>query len=408
MIFFRIAGSNLFRNSRRTFSTLLGILIGVCMIVFVNAFNSALTRDWASDIINGSDGHFKLRHQDYDQFGSTDMEKVLMEDPAKLVIELKKNPHIIGTMSRIRFGGLLGQEDKSTTFFGMAVDVSMMNSVIPTHSEILVEGENLVPGDITGALLGKLLAESLNVSIGDELVILANSVYAEQTAIVINIKGLVSIPGASELEGMMVMTDIEQVQNDLLDVGSGATELLVRLDDIENLEPVMTWVNQHFENLGMPWKAVPWYDDKDFQQVTGLFKGIGWVIAIVLSIIVGVVISNALMMSVFERIREIGTLRSMGTENSQVYKIFYSEALITTVLGILSGLVLGALLVYLSGKTGVSIPGENGDSVMVYPIVRIKDLMSSSVFPFFITIIAVFFPIRSSCKMTIIDALNYR
>ena len=408
MIFFKIAWSNLIRNRRRTFSTLLAILIGVGMIVFVNAFNSALSTDWSSGLIDGGDGHFKLRHKEFNQFATTDMERILIEDPAYLIGELKKNSHIVGVMPRVQFGGLLGQENKSTTFFGSSVDVSVMNKVIPGNGDILVDGHNLEPGDATGALLGRLLAESLDVTTGDELVILGNSIYGEQTAIVINIRGLVAIPGVADIERMLVITDIGQVQNDLLDIGSGATELVVRLDDIDNLEPTLLWVNQHLEKLDLPFEAVPWYNNKTYQQVTGLFNGIGLVISIVLSLIVGIVISNALMMSIFERVREIGTLRSIGSEKTQVYKIFYSEALITTAIGILLGLLMGAVVVYLTGRSGISMPGGGGESVTLYPALRFKDLISSSIFPFMITMIAVYFPIKSSCKMNIIDALNFR
>ncbi|MBU2512343.1 FtsX-like permease family protein [bacterium] len=408
MTFFRIALGNLRRNSRRTVSTLLAILIGVTMIVFVNGFNSGLYNSWARGIINGSDGHFKLRHKDYEDNASTNMEKILIADPASLEAELRKNPHVVGVMPRIRFGGLVGQENKSTPFFGAAADVSVLHQVLPDNGEIIVAGENLNSDDPMGALLGKRLAENLDVKVGDELVILSNSIYAEQTAIVINVKGLVSIPGAADFEAMFLTTGIKQVQNDLLDMGSGATELVVRIDDDDNLEAVIASVNRNFEEIGQPWVADPWYSDKMFQQVTGMFKGIGLVISIILSLIVGIVISNALMMSVFERIREIGTLRAIGTEKKQVYKIFYSEAFLTTVFGILLGLLLGSILIWITGKTGITMPGEGGEPVTIHPEIQLSNLISSSALPIVVTMVAVWFPIKSSCKMNIVDALNFR
>ncbi len=410
MTFLKIALNNMLRNSRRTVSTLLAIIIGVCMIAFVGGFNNGMYYSWANGIINGADGHFKLRHTEYDNFASTDMEKVLMEDPKQLEAELRKNPHVIGVMSRIKFGGLVGQEEKSTTFFGSAADVSVRDQVLPANHEILVDGENLKPDDPTGALLGKLLAESLNVKVGDELVILSSSIYAEQTAIAVNIRGLVSIPDAADLERMLLITDIGQVQYDLLDAESGATELVVRIDDIEELEAVIAWVNQHFADLGLPWTAVPWYQDKMFQQATGLFKGIGLVISIVLSLIVGIVISNA-MMSIFERIREIGTLRAIGTEKTQVYTIFYYEALLTTIFGIILGLIFGSLLIWLSGQIGISLPGAGGDGgepTIIYPQIRLIKLIQSSILPVIVMMVSVWFPIKSSCKMNVIEALNFR
>lgn len=256
--------------------------------------------------------------------------------------------------------------------------------------------------------MGKRLADKLNVKLGDELVILSNSIYGEQSAIVIKVRGFLTIPGGADFEAMYLATNITQVQNDLLDMGSGATELVVRIDDDSNLDSVLTWVNQHFAGLGQPWAAVPWYSDKMFQQVTGMFSGIGLVISIILSLIVGIVISNALLMSIFERIREIGTLRAIGTEKIQVYRIFYAEAFIITLLGIILGLILGSILVWITGKTGLSIPAENGEPVTIYPAVQLSNLISSSILPLIVTLVAVWFPIKSSCKMTVVDALNYR
>ncbi len=408
MTFLTIAFNNLLRNARRTISTLLAFVIGVTMIVFVTGFNSGLNNDWARGIINGIDGHFKLRHKDYENNASTNMEKIYIEDPKQLEAELRKNPHITHVMSRIRFGGLVGQEDKSTSFYGTAVDVKTLNSVLPENDARIVEGESFNENDPMGAILGKRLADNLNVKIGDELVILSNSIYAEQSAIAISIKGLVEIPGAADFEAMFLSTGIEQVQTDLLDMGEGATELIVRIDQTENLESVVAWVNQHFSELGQPWVADPWYTHKMFQQVTGMFQGIGLVISIILSLIVGIVISNALMMSIFERIREIGTLRAIGTNRWQIYKIFYSEALLTTVIGVLLGLAMGAFLVWLTGKTGITMPGEGGDPVTIIPEITFTSLLKSSIIPVVVTTIAVWFPIKSSCKMNVVDALNFR
>ncbi len=407
MVFLKIAWNNLLRNYRRTISTLLAILIGVGVIVFINGFNDGIERSWANGIINGRSGHFILRHSQYADYSSTDMEKILIADPSQLKKELKNNPHVTAMASRVLIAGLAGQEEKSTTFFGAAYEMEHLKAVLPLFGNTLVEGENLEPGDPMGAVLGKALAESLNAKVGDELVVLSNSIYGEQNAIVIYIKGLITIPGAIEIEQGLILTSINQVQEDLLDVGPGATEILVRIDDIKNLEPVIKWVNDHFSQRGEPWVAVPWYDNKRFRQAMGFFRGLILIITIVLSLLVGIVISNALLMSIFERIREIGTIRAVGTEKGQVYKIFYAEAVIETLIGIVLGLALGALVTWITGEIGIQVPGF-AQGMPIHPAVELKNLVSSAVLPVIVVLIAVFFPIRSSCKMNVVDALNYR
>ncbi len=407
MVFIKIAWNNLLRNYRRTISTLVAILIGVSVIVFVNAFNDGIYSTWANGIINARDGHFKIRHAQYKEFESTNLEMILIENPGEIKKALKENPHVIASASRVLISGLAGQEEKSTFFFGAAYEMEQLYTVLPLFGSTLVEGQKLEPNDPMGAVLGRALAKSINVKIGDELVILANSIYAEQNAIVVYVKGLVTIPGRIEIEQNLILTGIDQVQNDLLDIGVGASEMLVRIDDVKNLESVVEWVNDHFKKKGKPWVAIPWYDDKMFRQVMGWFRWIGIIIMVILSIIVGIVISNALLMSIFERIREIGTIRAVGTEKGQVYKIFLSEAMISTIIGIILGLILGSSVTWIIGETGIKVPGL-AQGMLIFPRIEVSNLIFSSAIPLIVAGIVVIFPIRSSCKMDIVDALEHR
>ena len=71
-----------------------------------------------------------------------------------------------------------------------------------------------------------------------------------------------------------------------------------------------------------------------------MFNGIGGLIMVILTLMVGVITSNALLMTFFERIREIGTLRAIGMQKIQVYQLLYTESAIIGVLGALAGLML--------------------------------------------------------------------
>jgi putative ABC transport system permease protein len=408
MQFIVIAFKNLGRNRRRTLSTLFAILIGVSMIVFVNGFNDGMTSSWARALIKGVSGHFKLRHKSFSDFAMTDPEQIILSDPENLILQLKQNPHVIDAMPNVLIGGLVGQEDKSTTFFGNAYDVKRVDNVLPEHGLSISDGLPLSPDDPYGAVLGKALADSINVKVGDELVILSNTVYAESSAVVINVRGLLSIPGNNEVEQNLLITDIDQIQTDLLDIDEGAMEIIVRLDDDENLQDVVEWVNKHFEKQNLPLEAVPWNKDKQFGQVTGLFNGIALIVAIIMSLLVGIIISESLLMSILERIREIGSLRAIGSSKSHIKKIFYWEAILISLLGTSLGLIFGTILVLVMNKVGVPMSVDAGDTAMVYPIIKFGNLIFSAAIPIVVTLIAVRKPIKSSCKMSIVDALNYR
>lgn len=407
MVFIQIAWNNLLRNYRRTVSAVMAVVVGVGVIVFINGFNDGLIFQFSHHFINGTNGHFKIRHADYAEYIETDMQKILMNDPQRLKDELKKNPHVVEAIMRIPLAGLIGDDEKSTTCYGHAYEMDGLTKVLPLSGEFVVEGKDIEPGDPMGAVLGKALAESLNAKIGDELVIIGNSIHAEQNAILVYVKGLFEIPGSKEMEANMIVTSIDQVQNDLLDLNSAATDLLVRIDDEKHLAAVVAWVNDHFAEMGEPWVAMPWYDDPQFGQGMGLLNGISTLIGVVLSLLVGIVISNTLLMSVFERIREIGTIRAVGAEKGHIYKIFYAESVITIFMGVLLGLAAGILLTWISGRIGIDVPGLTR-GVKIYPAIEMTSLIHSAAIPFIFAAIAVLYPIRFSCKKAIVDALNFR
>lgn len=408
MEFQRIAFSNLGRNRRRTLSTLLAIVVGISIIVFVNGFSDGLSGAWSADLINTWRGHLKVRHVEFSQHSVNDPEKIIITDPEGVKAHLLNNPHIQGIMPRVSIGGLLGQEDKSTTFYGAAYDVSVIDEVLPNHGKFVAEGRPLTPEDPLGAVLGKALAESLNVKIGDELVIISRTIYSESSAAVVIIRGLLSIPNNLDLERNLLLTDIEQMRTDLLDMEGSAMELVVRIDDEKNLAEVVQWINNYFVERGMPWEATPWHDDKQFQQVIGIFNSIALIVAVIISLLVGAIISQSLLMAIAERIREIGSLRAIGTGKSDIYKIFYWESVIIIIGGATFGVLLGIGVILIMSNIGIPLKTGSGQASQIYPTIQLTSLFISAGIPAFFSLVAVWFPIKSSCKMEIVDALNYR
>ena len=406
MIFLQIAWSNLLRNRRRTIVTLLVLVVGIAMMVFANGFNAGMSSQCANSMINETDGHLKIHHAEFYKFGISDLEKVLMENPQPLIAELRKNPYIVAVMPRVSIAGLVGKDENSTAFYGAVSDLTEINAALPDHGNMVVEGQPLSAADPNGVLIGQGLAKSLGAKVGDELVILSNTIHGDQSSTLVHVRGLLQVkddPGAGQ--SVLVGGLSAEMREDLLDIGGGATELIVRLDAIQNVKSVVEGLNQSFAAQGVPWVAEPWDSDRAFSFLMGIFNGIGVTIMIILSLIVSFIISNTMLMSIFERIREVGSIRALGMEKRQVYQLFYLEYLVLTSLGGLLGLAAGCLLIFLGQHTGVSL--SDGIFAGVRPVLEIQNLVISFLVPLSVAAIAVLFPIRSSCRMSVVDSLNY-
>jgi putative ABC transport system permease protein len=133
---------------------------------------------------------------------------------------------------------------------------------------------------------------------------------------------------------------------------------------------------------------------------TAALKGIlnVFYVLLALSVIVSVFgIVNTLVLTVFERTREIGMLRAIGMTRPQVRRMIRHESVITAliggVLGILLGIVLGGLLIYKVNFIVWSLPVG---SLIIFALAAI-----------FVGILAAIFPARRASRLNILEALQY-
>jgi putative ABC transport system permease protein len=106
---------------------------------------------------------------------------------------------------------------------------------------------------------------------------------------------------------------------------------------------------------------------------------------------------NTLVLTVFERTREVGMLRAIGMTRRQVRRMIRQESVITAliggVLGIVLGIVLGGLLVARVDFITFSLPVF---SLIVFTIAAIV-----------VGVIAAIAPARRAARLNVLEALQY-
>jgi ABC-type lipoprotein release transport system permease subunit len=129
--------------------------------------------------------------------------------------------------------------------------------------------------------------------------------------------------------------------------------------------------------------------------------------------VVAVVIANTLLMSVFERTREMGILAALGMKGRQVMAMFLLEAGMLAVAGIVVGLALGTLGVLYLATVGYNI-GSSADmassayvmSSTIYARISPSSMAVLSVAALVITLLASLYPALHASRLEPIDALR--
>jgi putative ABC transport system permease protein len=120
---------------------------------------------------------------------------------------------------------------------------------------------------------------------------------------------------------------------------------------------------------------------------------------------------NTALMSVFERTREVGTLRAVGARRSRILGIFLLEALMLGIAGALGGALAGIGLILFFGRYGIPAFSEaqrysyGGD--YLYPALHWPDVTLVPLVMVGICLLAAFGPALMAARMPPADSLRY-
>jgi putative ABC transport system permease protein len=155
-----------------------------------------------------------------------------------------------------------------------------------------------------------------------------------------------------------------------------------------------------------PWTEIQ--STYSFMQIARVSYGF---IALFFFILGSTVIINTIMMTVFERKQEIGTLSALGMDSRQITRLFFYEAAIMSFLGSLLGVVVGSLIVLPLSRIGLdfsrAMEGVSMEvSEVLYPTWKLSTTVAVLLVSTVIACIASYFPVRGVSRIEPVEALR--
>ncbi len=146
-----------------------------------------------------------------------------------------------------------------------------------------------------------------------------------------------------------------------------------------------------------------------FDQVRNLYLGIFWFLGSIVFVLVVLAASNTLVMTVMERVREIGTLRAIGTSGVQVAGMLLAEALWLGLFGSAAGGVLGVALIRGINALELKMPPPPGavSPIDLRLVVVPEALVGAAGLMLVVLSLAALAPIARSLRLRIAEALAH-
>lgn len=336
-----LALKNLFRNKRRTFLTSATIISGMIMLLLALAYVEYVKWGMGESTIRSETGHFQIAEKKF-WTGTNDEPLENGMDNWKVTADtIAMHKNVSSVMPQIDFSGLLSSGERTQGVFISAVvpeDIITRGSVFINSKpyETLITQKD-------GIILGKRLAEYLNVTVGDTVTVMTNTEQGGMNAIDIPV---VALTGSvvSEMSKRFAVMHLSSAQS-LLNT-SKVQKLVVSLYDSgatdKTMHEVAALLPESTELRG--WKSLAMM----YRQVVGFFYQIIGFMTMVLVMLVWFSSSNTQLMSVLERTGEFAAMQALGTDRHRVVKLILTEsvllALVCAVVAILSEYGVSSLL----------------------------------------------------------------
>ena len=398
---FKLAYRNLGRNRTRSLLSALAVAVGMSLLLLMAAVLEGEMKGALQNTIRLQSGHLQIRPISYEEGRVSLKWEDLIADPDQMVQKLKTLSQVTVATPRLVANGILtlSDESKGIQIIGIEPD----SAANQPFRDGMLAGEFLKADDREGVLIGKTLADKLTLKVGDRVNLLVNTSAGEVDEQLFTIRGIYTTrtPGYDESTVFMPLAKAQAFTV----TENHASTIFVLLQDADQAEPVAQALQSS------SYEALTWRDQNalivQFEDFAGAYMVILYLIVLGIT---ATVVTNTLVMAVFERTREIGILAAIGMKGRGIMAQFLAEAALLATGGVIGGLIIGGALVAYFTIYGIYI-GDFGISGVlfedrIYAHLTLANTISLAIVTYLITLIASLSPARLAARMEPVEALH--
>ncbi|MFC5475543.1 ABC transporter permease [Paraherbaspirillum soli] len=358
-----LAQRNVMRNGRRSLLLAGTIAVGTLALLLFIAYIAAGLDGLKESTIRSGLGHAQLgAPAQFDGYAEQQLQFGLERaDLTRLETVLGQESHVHRIVPRLLFSGLVSNGPRTLNFEGTGVNPDRERQAFGAF-QTLAAGVPLssAPGARYQALIGKEMARRLAVKPGDSITLMTTTVNGSINAMDLEVAGLVAT-GVPEADLYLLQLPLETAQ-ELLRTSKIST-VTVLYDDTDQATIVSDRLQQR---LGPHTQLKTWQQLAPlYAQVLALYRNQFVVFGIIIGIIVFLGVATMTLTTIYERAREIGTLRAMGISHVAIRRLFVYEGMLQGWLGALTGGLLAWLTTLLINAARIEMAAPPGRNVGV-------------------------------------------
>lgn len=359
---FRYAGRSIMRNKRRAVLTISTVGLSVGVTTFSVRYSEALLSIWENSSIDRGNGHAQIHAPKYYDHPDVLSEEIAMKEGQAVEGDLRADPGVDVVSRRLNFEGVISSGSKTVYFLGKGVVPETERKACPAlFKDDGDQGEFVNAGIENGIVIGKGLADTLELKVGDEASLLIHTMSGAVNGVDVKVVGIMNMP-IPAMSKRLLMMNIGYAQK-FIDLPGKYTELVIRLKpgvDPDQWVPAFApKVAGHQLDL-RGW----WVIDPFVRKLKKIWDSIVGVISSLLFISAAIAVLNIVFMMVAERTIEIGTLMAIGAKPRDVRTMFTLEAALIGLLGGAFGSIVSNILLQIMNVMGVRFQSPFGTGII--------------------------------------------
>jgi len=413
----KLAWRNIFRNKIRSGLTLVGIAAGLVIMLFAVSLNNGSYENMIKGAISASAGHLVVQHRDY--LDDPKAKQVVLNS-GKVVEDMKALYPEGDVVKRIYVGGMLTSPRSAQAVMLRGVQPEIdgkfdrVTDVIEEGAWLDADGTDVGDGLAPDRqiVIGVEAARILGVELGDRVVFMGQTDVSDVSSRMLRVHGIFKT-GVAQLDAGLAYITMDAAQDLFIESEDPATQVALIIpnaaDQVLDTKPMTERITQD-EIVVLDWeKALPSVKSQiDVDRLSNrMIYGL-------MALVIMFGVANAMTMSVMERIREFGVLRSVGMQPVSILGMVAVEATFLGALGALTGLAgAAAVSSAVNASGGIDFSGvmENVGGYAMDPIIHVINIpgefLAYGTLAVIVTVISSLLPAWRAARLQPVEAMRH-
>jgi ABC-type lipoprotein release transport system permease subunit len=365
---------------------------------------TGMADSYVDNAINNEVSHMQIHHP---EFIKEKESKYYLENIEEIISQCENQMGVQAVSARSLSNAMIASS-KSTRGIRVSGIMPEREKMVTGISEKMVEGEYLSDKGKNPIIVSKVIAKKLKLKLRSKVVLTMQTLEGDITAGAFRVCGIFE-SGNNLYDESIVFVRHKELNKVLGKEGVGH-ELALKLDNLQTIDTTQTILTQALPDLTVQSYKEISPELELFQSQISMAAQI-YMIIFMLALIFGII--NTMLMTVLERVRELGMLMAVGMNKIKVFFMIMLETLLLAIISAPIGLFAGYLMTSRLNKTGINLSFFSGEgmkefgmSTFIYPSVETGSYIDLAVAVSITALLASIYPAYKAIRLKPVEAIR--